>query len=76
MNLSQLEAFPRYYSAIEREGKLSIPDGDFHLAAPIASWLEIVREIVRFHNKIRPSQEPQVINGAGKITYYLLNISY
>ncbi len=78
MNLSQFRKhFPHVIiCAIEREGKLSIPDGDFTLQPSDKIFLTGNRsEIVRFHNKIRPRViKSLMIIGAGKIAYYLLNI--
>ena len=78
MSLSQFRKhFPHVIiCAIEREGKLSIPDGEFTLQPSDKIFLTGNRsEIVRFHNKIRPRViKSLMIIGAGKIAYYLLNI--
>ena len=62
--------------AIERQGQLTIPDGDFTLQAFDKIFYDGNRvEIVNFHNSIRPQVvKSLLLIGAGKISYYLLNI--
>ncbi|MBZ2153055.1 MULTISPECIES: Trk system potassium transporter TrkA [Streptococcus] len=62
--------------AIERQGQLTIPDGDFTLQAFDKIFMTGNRvEIVNFHNSIRPQVvKSLLLIGAGKISYYLLNI--
>lgn len=62
--------------AIERDGQLEIPHGDFTLMANDKIFVTGNRlEVVMFHNQVRPRViKSMLIIGAGKIAYYLLNI--
>ncbi|WP_148881082.1 Trk system potassium transporter TrkA [Streptococcus sp. Marseille-P7376] len=62
--------------AIERNGKLMIPDGDFTLQVNDKIFVTGNRlEIMLFHNQVRPRVvKSLMIIGAGKIAYYLLSI--
>ena len=62
--------------AIERDNKLTIPDGDFSIKANDKIFLTGNRyDIMLFHHYIRPRViKSLMIIGAGKIAYYLLNI--
>ena len=62
--------------AIERRGKLIIPDGDATLQTGDKIFVTGNRiDMILFHNSMKPKYiKNMMIIGAGRIAYYLLNI--